>query len=111
MMEKQFKTFQSVNEAYKLLQNLDASPYLIQHVKLVGEAAEILILQFQHFDIAFDSEWIRLGVAFHDAGKILHPSELINRGDRHEATGEMLLLSQGVDRMDNGSRWNAILRN
>jgi hypothetical protein len=89
-------TSQSIQHNYRLLQDLGASPRLIQHVKLVGEAAEILILQFQKLGISFDSDWIRSGVAFHDAGKILHPSELIEKGNEHEAAGEILLLSQGV---------------
>jgi HD domain len=96
-MEQQFITFQSVQDSYQLLQDLGASPRLMQHVKLVGEAAEMLISQFQKLGISFDSDWIRAGVAFHDVGKILHPSELIEKGNEHEAAGEMLLLSQGVD--------------
>jgi hypothetical protein len=54
-------------------------------------------LQFQQLDLEFDREWIRLGVAVHDVGKILHPSELVEQGNRHEAAGEILLLEQGVD--------------
>jgi putative nucleotidyltransferase with HDIG domain len=96
-MEQQFTTFQSIQDSYQFLQKLGASPRLMQHVKLVGEAAEMLILQFQKLGISFDPDWIRLGVIFHDVGKILHPSELIEKGHEHEAAGEMLLLSQGVD--------------
>jgi HD domain len=96
-MEQQSITFESVQDSYKFLQNLGASPHLMQHVKLVGEAAELLILQFQQLDISFDSDWIRLGVVFHDVGKILHPSELIKKGNEHETAGEILLLSHGVD--------------
>ena len=96
-MEQQFITFQSVQDSYKLLHELGASSRLIRHVKLVGEAAEMLISQFQKLDISFDSDWFRLGVAFHDVGKILHPSELIEKGNEHEEAGEMLLLSRGVD--------------
>jgi HD domain len=96
-MKQQFKTFYSVRDTYKLLQELGASPHLIQHVKLVGEAAEKLILQFQQLAFQFDPDWIRLGVAFHDVGKILHPLELTEKGTQHEAAGEMLLLSQNID--------------
>jgi HD domain len=96
-MAQQYKTFQSIADAYRLLTDLGAPAHLIQHVKLVGEAAEILILQLQQLTLTFDREWIRLGVAFHDAGKILHPSELVDRGNRHESAGEILLLEQGVD--------------
>jgi hypothetical protein len=63
-MEQQSITFQSVEDSYKFLKNLGASPHLMQHVKLVGEASELLILQFQQLDISFDSDWIRLGVVF-----------------------------------------------
>jgi HD domain len=97
MMEQNLKTFQSSPDGHKLLQEIGAPPHLIQHVKLVGEAAELLILQFQQLDLLFDREWIRLGVVFHDAGKILHPAELVEKGTQHEAAGELLLLSQGVD--------------
>ncbi|WP_310419560.1 HD domain-containing protein [Chamaesiphon sp. OTE_8_metabat_110] len=96
-MKQSFKSFQSVYDCYQLLQDLGAKLRLIQHVKLVGEAAEILISQLQQLDILFDREWIRLGVAFHDTGKILYPSELVDRGNRHEAAGELMLLEQGVD--------------
>lgn len=96
-MEQQFKTFQSLSDAHKLLAELGAPERLIRHVKLVGEAAEILILQFQQLGLEFDSDWIRLGVAVHDVGKILHPSELVEKGDRHEAAGERLLIEQGID--------------
>ncbi|WP_295621549.1 HD domain-containing protein [Chamaesiphon sp. GL140_3_metabinner_50] len=96
-MEQLYKTFKSVQTAYEFLQELGAPPHLIQHVKLVGEAAEMLILQFQQFYLDFDSDWIRLGVAFHDTGKILHPSEFVEKGNRHEIAGEILLLEQGVD--------------
>jgi hypothetical protein len=54
-------------------------------------------LQFQQLDLEFDREWIRLGVAIHDVGKILHPSELVEKGNRHEAAGEILLLERGID--------------
>ncbi|MEE3716071.1 hypothetical protein V2H45_04830 [Tumidithrix elongata RA019] len=52
-MEQQFKTFQSVRDAYELLQDLGASAPLVQHVKLVGEAAESLeITAMECFAIA-----------------------------------------------------------
>jgi hypothetical protein len=71
MMKQQFKTFDLIEDAYELLKDLGATPHLIQHVKLVGEVAEILIFQLDRFKISFDRDWIRLGVAFHDTGKIL----------------------------------------
>ncbi len=96
-MKQQFEIFDSIEDAYKFLQDLDAPSDLIQHVKLVAEAAEILILQFEQLNLSFDPEWIRLGVAFHDIGKILYPAELNKRGNQHEAAGEQLLLDRGID--------------
>jgi hypothetical protein len=40
-----------------------------------------------------DKRFVRLGVAFHDARKILHPEELIAKGTNHEAAGEALLIA------------------
>ena len=96
-MSNQVKTFQTVHEAYQLLQELGAPPKLILHVKLVAEAAELLISKLHQLGVQFDERFIRLGVAFHDAGKILHPEELRNKGNRHEDDGEVLLISHGVD--------------
>jgi HD domain len=96
-MSQNFKSFQSTRDAYELIKELGGSDRLIQHVKLVGEAAEQLIVMFQNLGVAFDLEWVRLGVAFHDVGKILHPSELVEKGTEHEAAGELLLLSRNVD--------------
>ncbi|PXX45086.1 HD domain-containing protein [Undibacterium pigrum] len=83
-------------EAYQLLSRLGASERLLTHVKLVGEAAEILISSFEELDLQFDANLIRLGVAVHDAGKILHPDELDGPGSLHEPAGEKMLLEQGV---------------
>jgi ABC-type Fe3+-citrate transport system substrate-binding protein len=96
-MSENFKSFQSTRDAYELIKELGGSDRLIQHVKLVGEAAEELIVIFQNLGISSDSEWVRLGVAFHDVGKILHPLELVEKGTEHEAAGELLLLAQNVD--------------
>jgi hypothetical protein len=93
----QAKTIQTVHEAYQLLQ-VGAPPKLILHIKLVAEAGELLISKLDQLGVQFDANFIRLGVAFHDAGKILHPEELIDKGNQHEADGERLLLKYGVDR-------------
>jgi HD domain len=86
-----------VADVYQLLKALGATPQLVQHLKLVGEAAELLIIQLQKRKIPFDPNYVRLGVAVHDAGKILHPIELREPGNQHEASGETLLLTHGVD--------------
>jgi HD domain len=97
LIVSQFKVFATVSSAYQLLEELGASPQLIVHVKLVGEAAELLIAELDRLAIVVDKDFVRLGVAFHDAGKILHPAELTTKGNRHELDGESLLIDRGVD--------------
>ncbi len=91
------KEFRTVDEAYQFLRELGAPPQLIVHVQLVGEAADLLISQLHERQLKFDKRLIRLGVAFHDVGKILHPSELKVGGNLHEADGEQLLIDHGVE--------------
>jgi hypothetical protein len=79
------------------LSALGALPTLMLHVKLVGEAAEQLIAKFNELQIQVDAQWVRLGVAFHDAGKILYPEELRSPGIHHETEGETLLIQHGID--------------
>lgn len=92
------KTFENLDEAYGFLQNLGASPKLLLHVKLVGEAAEILIKKLSELKISFEPDFVRFGVAFHDAGKIIHSEELSNKGNLHEVEGEKLLIANEVDK-------------
>jgi HD domain len=89
--------FSTVDEAYTFLQKLGASSTLIIHVQLVAEASELLITKLHLLSIEFDVSFVRLGVAFHDAGKILHPEELHLKGINHEAAGEQLLIDNGID--------------
>ena len=83
-------------DALDLLKSLGAPQKLIKHLELVGEAAEDLIKVIQSLEVPFNDKFVRLGVAVHDAGKILHPNELNNRGSAHEPDGERLLLNNGV---------------
>ncbi|MFZ6676728.1 HD domain-containing protein [Undibacterium sp. Tian12W] len=86
----------TTTDAYQLLSTLGAKERLLTHVKLVGEAADLLIAQFEDMGLAFDANLIRLSAAIHDAGKILHPNELDGPGSLHEPAGEKMLLEQGV---------------
>jgi hypothetical protein len=95
-MSSQIRIFQRVEDAYQFLQHLGASSKLIFHVMLVGEAADFLITKLQQLRVAFDKSFVHLGVAFHDTGKILHPDELVAKGNNHEADGEKLLISNGI---------------
>jgi hypothetical protein len=91
------RKFQAVDEAYQFLRELGAPPRLILHVQLVGEAADLLISHLHERQLKFDEKLIRFGVAFHDVGKILHPSELKVAGNLHETDGEQLLIEHGVE--------------
>jgi len=87
---------ESTVDAHALLKRLGASRRLLTHLQLVGEAADQLIQAYTDLQIPCDSKLISLGVAVHDAGKILHADELDGPGSRHESAGEALLLSHGV---------------
>jgi hypothetical protein len=83
-------------DAYHLLAELGAPRRLLQHVRLVGEAADHLIDAYTDLGLSFDARLIRLGVAVHDVGKIEFPAELEGPGSMHEPAGEALLLAKGV---------------
>jgi hypothetical protein len=87
----------TIDEARNLLVKLGAPQRLITHVRLVGEAAELLLAQLQSLGIPHDADFVRVAVVLHDSGKILHPDELDGGGIEHEPAGEMLLLAQDVD--------------
>lgn len=83
-------------DAEELLQRLGASKRLLLHLRLVGEAADLLIAAYGKLGLKFDAKLIELGVAIHDAGKIAFPEELDASGSQHEPAGLALLLAQGV---------------
>lgn len=83
-------------DAYQLLGRLGAPQRLLTHLALVGEAADELVRVYDELGLQFDRELILLGVAVHDAGKILYPAELDGPGADHEAAGEQLMLRNGV---------------
>lgn len=62
----------------------------------MGEAAEEIIAGVRELGIEFKEDFVRLSVAIHDAGKILHPNELNGEGNEHEPAGQKLLLDNGV---------------
>lgn len=84
-------------EACSLLASLGASPWLVRHHELVVEAAELLTRRLsRELKVPFEREVVLLGAALHDAGKVLHPSEMHKPGHQHEPAGQALLLSRGV---------------
>jgi len=87
----------TVTTARELIVRLGAPPRLVQHAVLVGEAAELVLEALSARRIPVDADFVRLGVVFHDAGKILHADELERPGHEHEPAGERLLLDAGVE--------------
>ncbi|WP_444924880.1 HD domain-containing protein [Microbulbifer sp. DLAB2-AF] len=77
------------------MDNLDAPQHLINHVTLVGEAADLLIKKFIEMKVNFDPDFVRVGVVIHDIGKIIHTNEMYGPGSQHEPEGERILLSKG----------------
>lgn len=87
----------SRGDALDLIRSLGASPRLVRHVELVGEAADLLLSAFDRERIAVDASRVRIGVVLHDVGKIRFPHELDQPGHDHEEAGEALLVAAGVD--------------
>ena len=87
----------SREDAYELLDELKAPAHLKLHVRLVGEAADLLIQKCNELNILIDENLIRIGVAIHDIGKIVHVNEMTGVGSEHEPEGEKILLSKGID--------------
>jgi hypothetical protein len=83
-------------DAYELLDELGAPDRLVRHAHLVGQAADLLLLEFQALGVKCDVRIVELGALLHDAGKISHPEELSEPGSLHEQAGETLLLAHGV---------------
>ena len=86
----------SRDDAYNLLRTLNAPEHLLTHVSLVGEAADLLIEKCEALSLNIDFEFVRIGVAIHDTGKIVHTHEMTGPGSEHEPEGQRMLLSQGV---------------
>jgi hypothetical protein len=86
----------SRDEAKCLLQSLGAPRHLLQHVDLVGEAADLLLLALRANQIEVNEQFVLVGVVIHDVGKIVHPAEMTAPGNSHEPTGEQMLLAAGA---------------
>lgn len=84
------------DEALVLLAQLGARTRLLAHHALVLQAADAISLALNALAVPHDAQWLRMGAALHDAGKILHPHEEHGPGTAHEAAGQALLLKQGV---------------
>jgi hypothetical protein len=96
MVERILEKNSEIEEAYNLLKKLESPSCLFIHVKLVGEALEEIIDFLSKYNLPIDYDFARLGVVLHDAGKIVHPLEFTESGNKHEAEGNRLLLENGV---------------
>lgn len=84
-------------DALALLGSLGATPWLVRHHELVGEAAAIVCDRFaRELGLVFDRDVVLLGAVLHDAGKIVHPAEMSAPGHEHELAGRQLLVEHGV---------------
>jgi hypothetical protein len=100
-MSNQAKTFQTVHEAYQLLQELGAPAKLILHVQLVAEAAELIISRLHQLGIQFDESFIQSNWL----GKEIN-TRLMAKG----CCSCMELIQNLLDAavlMPNGKQWNA----
>jgi putative nucleotidyltransferase with HDIG domain len=73
----------------------DAPPRLLRHAVVVRSVAESLTSELSTPALGLDADLILAGAVLHDAGKLLHPQELSQPGELHEAAGRGLLLEAG----------------
>lgn len=85
-------------QARQLLYNLEAPSHLIKHSELVCEVASQLVDIFTAIGISCNKDLVEAGAVLHDCGKIIHPEELYQAGNQHEAEGKKLLLKIGIDK-------------
>src|SRR3990170_1154246 len=89
---------QTQEDALKLLNQLGASPLLLQHHRLVTEAAVQFIDGLSpNLRPCVDTRQVLIGAALHDAGKILYPDEITGHGNMHEQAGRELLTRNGIE--------------
>ena len=79
-----------------LLREIGVPPRLYRHAELVGEAADHLLGGLRRLGFNVNEEYVMVGVALHDVGKVVHQNELTESGNNHEPEGERLLLARGV---------------
>eukprot|EP01030_Chromulinospumella_sphaerica_P001838 gene1838-1803_t len=63
---------------------------------MVLQAAQALSAALKAAAVAHDAQWMAMGAALHDVGKLLYVQEVSGPGSEHEAAGEALLLKAGV---------------
>ena len=86
----------NAENAFQLLDELNAPKRLIHHAELVLECAEIILSLLDDVGVNLDAELVRIGAIIHDIGKIIYPVELNRSGKQHCLAGKRLLLEKGV---------------
>jgi putative nucleotidyltransferase with HDIG domain len=89
-------TLKDRSEALRLLSELGATDRLLDHARIVGNVADLLLLQLQVLGVPCDVHLVEVGAVLHDVGKIQHPQELSEPGSLHEQAGRALLLFHRV---------------
>lgn len=81
----------------RLLQQHNAPPLLVAHLRLVHDVAWELTegIKKSFPKLSFDQEAVLFGAATHDVGKTIHLRELSEPGSEHEVAGRKLLLQAG----------------
>lgn len=92
------KLLKTRNQAYAFLESLGAPKHLLMHVTLVGEAADLILNKLEELGVRIDDEFVRIGVAIHDTGKIVHTHEMTAPGSEHEPEGQKILLENGISK-------------
>lgn len=85
--------------AETLLEELQASPRLVAHLRAVHDVACQLAdwIQRHYPGVEVDRDAVAFGAALHDIGKVAHSGELSGPGSAHEPAGYELLLAHGVE--------------
>jgi hypothetical protein len=85
-------------KAAELLQNVDAPPRLVAHLRAVHDVAAQLVAWIRQDcpALVFDADAVLFGAATHDIGKTLHIAELSGPGSEHEEAGRELLRANGI---------------
>ena len=83
----------------RLFDDLNVPARLRWHSILVHDVAAQLVgrLRQTFQNLSLDDQAILQGAALHDAGKMLHPQELVGPGSQHESDGPRFLEEMGIE--------------
>jgi len=82
--------------ALQLLRELGAPQRLVRHGEIVSEVAALISDMMSRHGVEHDAALVVVGAVLHDAGKVIHPEELVGPGGEDGAAGERLLLHHGL---------------